>query len=138
MQDYNINVNYNQTGGLKETDVKKSKSNIENKKTVPKTRDKVSVRGLQKMVAGGLAAASAINNYVGALTENTIQQKNRQTALTFAGFGVYSLSNPVTAGIAATLYTGNLAINYQIKKYKSDLSAGFMSALSGGVYSIGK
>ena len=38
MQDYNINVNYNQTGGLKETDVKKSKSNIENKKTVPKNK----------------------------------------------------------------------------------------------------
>lgn len=134
MQDYNINVNYNMSNSMKETNVKKNKANISRKKTVPKTREKTNIRGLQRTIGAGIGVASRINNYVGALTENNIQQRNTQTALTYAGLGVVALSNPVTAVLGATVYTGDKIVQYQIKRYKSDLSADFLRKLSGGVY----
>jgi hypothetical protein len=134
MQDYNINVNYNISNETRETNIKKSKTDARKKKTVPKSQPKSNIRGLQKAIGSGLGVASKINNYVGALTENVIQQRNTQTALTYAGMGVVALSNPLTATLGATLYTGDKIAQYQIKIYKSNLSAGFLRQLSNGVY----
>jgi len=137
MQDYNINVNYNFSKDIRETDVKSSRSN-DNKKTKVRAKKQSITRGIQKGTGLVIGVASKINSYVGALTENTIQQRNTQTALTYAGIGVAALSNPVSATVAAALYTGDKVIKYQIKKYKSDLSAGFMRNLSNGVYTTRK
>jgi len=134
MQDYNINVNYNSSNDIKETDLRKSKSGGFDKKTQPRKQTKSNVRGLQKGLGAGLVIASKINSYVGALTENTIQQRNNQTLITYAGMGVAALSNPVTASLAAVAYTGDKIVQYQIKQYKANLSADFMQRLSGGVY----
>jgi len=136
MQDYNINVNYNFSKNIRETDVKSSRSN-DNKKTKVRAKNQSITRGVQKGTGLAIGVASKINSYVGALTENTIQQKNTQTVLTYAVIGVAAL-NPVRATVAAALYTGDKIIKYQIKKYKSDLSAGFMRNLSNGIYTTRK
>jgi len=137
MQDYNINVNYNVSSDVKETNIKSAKTN-QKKKTSVKTIRRNNIRAIQKFAGIGIGVASKINNYVGALTENTIQQRNVQTALTFTGLGIASLTNPITASVGAALYSADNLIQYQIKQYKSNLSADFMRSLSGGIYTTRK
>ncbi|HKL47110.1 MAG TPA: hypothetical protein VJ878_00445, partial [Candidatus Izemoplasmatales bacterium] len=137
MQDYNINVKYDFTQGAKETNAT-STYRRKNKKTSYKTKDDMKNDGMnlgtiRKLTGVGLGAAAKINQYVGELTENGIQQRNTQKALTLAGLGLFAMSNPVLASIGAVGFVGNSAINYQIKQYKSNLSADFMKSLSGGI-----
>lgn len=141
MQDYNINVRYDPTQDIKPTNpmrnrVQRNKTQLSDRSASKQSG--LNLRPVQKSIGVGLGIASKINSYVGSLTENTIQQRNISTALTYAGIGVFALSNPITAGIAATVYTADRVIKYQIKQYKANLSAGFMERLSGGVYTTRK
>ena len=140
MQDYNINVNYNYSQDVRKTNYKMSK--LEEPRT--KVQDSGGKRQMslfskpQKAIGVGIGLASKINGYVGVLTENTIQQRNISTALTYAGMGVLALSNPAAGAMAMAVYTADKIISYQITQYKANLSADFMRTLSGGVYTIGK
>lgn len=141
MQDYNINVNYNNVGsGVKQTSPNYQKTQIKKPTQVKTEEEKATSSGISfgRMAAIGLGTAMKINQYIGELTENTVTQKRRQVGITFAGMGVLAISHPAIALASAAAYVGNAAIQYNITAYKENLTADFMKSLSGGVYSTRK
>mgnify|MGYP000880180446 CR=1 FL=1 len=141
MQDYNINVNYNNVGtAAKPTSPAYQKTQIKKPTQVKTEEEKATTGGLgfRKVMAAGLTGATKINQYVGELTENTVTQKRRQVGITFVGLGALSLTHPILGLVGAVGYTGNAAVQYNITAYKENLTADFMRSLSGGVYSTRK
>jgi hypothetical protein len=139
MQDYNINVNYNNVGSTtKQTSPNYQKTQIKKETQVQTEESNSGGIGFNRAAALGLGAAIKINQYVGELTENTVTQRKRQVGITFAGMGVLAISHPAIALAAFASYVGNAAIQYNIMAYKENLTADFMKSLSGGVYSTRK
>jgi hypothetical protein len=138
MQDYNINVNYNNVGtATKKTNPNHKKTQVSRKTQVRGAEDKHtnSKAVFRRVAAIGLGTATKINQYVGELTENTVTQKRRQVGITAVGFVAVGVYNPVLALAGIAMYVGNSAIQYNITAYKENLSADFLKSLSGGVYS---
>lgn len=137
MQDYNINVNYN-GDNVKKTNPS-SRLHRESKTTISKETLKESDNLTFKMstrqaMSIGLGTSMKINQYVGELTENRVTQRKNQIGLTATALGLLALSNPIAAGLGGTALVGNSLIEYEIKSYKSNLTAGFLKDLSGGSY----
>jgi len=90
-------------------------------------------------MAKGLYAASKINNYVGELTENRVQQRRTSIGLTVAGFvGAGIVGNPLLAIAGAALYFGNKYIEYQIKQTVENRDADYVRQLTGGTAKTGR
>ena len=140
MQDYNINVNYNNVGSTtKQTSPNYQKTQIKKETQVQTEEVNSGEIGFNRAAALGLGAAIKINQYVGELTENTVTQRKRQVGITFAGMGALAVTKGLPIALAAAaVYIGNAAIQYNIMAYKENLTADFMKSLSGGVYSTRK
>jgi hypothetical protein len=137
MQDYNINVNYNNVGTkTKKTSPNYKRAQINRKTQIQGAEEKhaISKAIFRRIAAIGLGTATKINQYVGELTENTVTQKRRQVGITFVGMAVLATTNPVLGLGGMGLYAGNAAIQYGIKQYKENVNAAFARELSGGVY----
>lgn len=137
MQDYTVNVNYNQEQYVSKTSPKYQP--FESKtKGVPDTQkektDSLNGGTIRKITGIGLAVAHKINSYVGEYTENTVSASRRNVGLTYGAFALGATKNPLVATIGATIYTGDKIINYGIKVNKENLSADFLKGLSGGIY----
>ena len=133
MQDYNINVNYNNQGGISKTSPNYRTPSSEKTKAITEEKKGSSLpMGFRRTGVMALATTSKINAYVGALTENKVTQRKRQLGLMAVGFGLVAISNPLLAAGAAAIYVADAAIQYNIKQYKENLSAEFLRDLSGG------
>ncbi|MCK9576858.1 MAG: hypothetical protein M0R51_13215 [Clostridia bacterium] len=91
-----------------------------------------------KAVTLALGGAAKVNQYVGELTENTVSQKRASVALTYVGFGILALSNPILAIGGAALYTANTVAQFEIRRYKENLTANYLKDLSGGTVKTGR
>jgi hypothetical protein len=141
MQDYNINVNYNNVSTeTKQTSPNYHKTQISRKTQIKGAEEKhtKSITSFNKTVAVGLTVATKVNQYVGELTENTVTQKKRQVGIAFVGIAALTAKNPIMGMVALATYVGNAAIQYNITAYKENLTADFMKSLSGGVYNTRK
>jgi len=85
-----------------------------------------------------VGTAMKINQYVGELTENTVTQRRRQVGLTFAAAALLAFKNPILGISSMAVYAGNAAIQYQIRQFKENQTAGYMRNLSGGVAKTGR
>jgi hypothetical protein len=91
-----------------------------------------------KAVALTLGGAAKINQWVGELTESSITTKRVSVGLTYAAFGIYALTNPIYAIAGAGLYTANAVVQFEIRKYKENLTANYLKELSGGTVKQGR
>ena len=135
MQDYNINVNYNNMGtNHAKTSPRGSRTNIRKTSVLkPEQGGRKKLYNMRRTGTVILAGASKINSYVGELTENTVTQKKRQIGIFAIGVSMVAITNPELSIATAGLMVGNAAIQYGIKQYKENLNAEFMRDLSGGV-----
>lgn len=141
MQDYNINVNYNNVSTeTRQTSPNYHKTQIPRKTQIKGAEEKhtQSTMSFHKTVAVGLAVATKVNQYVGELTENTVTQRKRQVGIAFTGMAALMVKDPIMGMVAMATYIGNAAIQYNITAYKENLTADFMKSLSGGVYNTRK
>ena len=134
MQDYNVNVNYNNMQNQHAKTSPKYANSITKKTQVVKVEDKGKSTPMtfRKVSTVALGGAAKINSYVGELTENTVTQRKRQLGITATGLGILAKTHPVMAIGAAAIYVANAGIQYQIKQYKQTLNAEFIRDLSGG------
>jgi hypothetical protein len=134
MQNYNIDVNYNNMQNQHAKTSPKYATSINKKTQVVKPENKgkstqISFRRVGTAILGG---AAKINSYIGSLTENTVTQRKRQLGIIGVGLALASITNPVRAIGAGALYVANAGVQYQIKQFKENLNAEFMKDLSGG------
>lgn len=135
MQDYNINVNYNnKQQTAPKTSPRYSRTNIRKTSVLkPEQGGRKKLYNMRRTGTVVLAATTKINSYVGELTENKVTQKKRQIGIFAIGVAMVAITNPELSIATAGLMVGNAAIQYGIKQYKENLNAEFMRDLSGGV-----
>lgn len=135
MRDYHIYNHFDTVQGISRTNpmYQRNESRVKAIKQAEEQENSLLRITPRKIASTGLAVASKINNYVGELTENKVKARKTQVGLTYTGFGLIALTNPVTALIGASLYTGGQAISYGVTVYKENVKSDFAKALSGGV-----
>jgi hypothetical protein len=141
MQDYRIIVKYEKGVSKSPTSAQYAKDNVK----VSAERPEVKTEKEQKhtispalTAAKVLVVATKINGYIGELTENSVMQRRVQFGITNAGLIATTAINPVLGLTATAMYYGNAGINYGIRIYKENLSAGYMRQLSNGTVKTGR
>ena len=134
MQDYNINVNYNNINQSSPRTSPNYIRNITDKTQAVRTNDKGNIlpTGIRRVGTVALAASAKINSYVGELTENTVSARKRQLGIMAGGLALAATANPLMALVAGGMFVADRAIQYNIKQYKENLNAEFARQLSGG------
>ena len=141
MQDYRVIVEARRGTSKSPTSAQHTKSEPKVIAEKPEVKEEKSVKhhiSPVLTVAKVGVVATKINGYVGELTENSVTQRRNQFAITNAGLIAGIIKSSGIGLPVAAVYYGNAAMNYGVRIYKENLSAGYMRQLSNGTVNTGR
>ena len=136
-RDYNINISVgggNRRGAFSGGNVSKTRTTLNSGKYRNQSSgDTISSGNLRKVLTLGLAfnTAQKANEIVGAYTENRLRQRQVDTAMTFAKYGIGIAVNAPAGLVYAGSDLAYRGIMYGIKVRKQNRQADYFRRLSG-------